>query len=74
MNRLKHVNNLYPLGVLQEKSSVTGVNLVENYNKSTNILNVFNIKLKKDDILNAKVEISKNFAGKPKHYPPANKE
>lgn len=71
MNNINHISNIYKRGVLQEKSSVS---LVENSNNSTNVLNVFNIKLKKDHILNAKVEINKNFAGKPKHYPPANKE
>ncbi len=41
-------------------------------------LNVFNIKIKKDDM--SKTELSnslalyKNFVGKPKHFPPANKE
>lgn len=71
MNNIKRISNINQRGVPQQKSNVS---LVENSNKSTNVLNVFNIKLIKDHIFNAKVENNKNFAGKPKHYPPANKE
>lgn len=49
-------------------------NFYEKSDTSTNMLSVFNIKLKKDDVSKKKLENNKNFAGKAKHYPPANKE
>lgn len=48
------------------------------HNKTTLMLNIFNIKLKKYDISKTKgtadYQNNKNFVSKPKHYPPANKE
>ena len=47
------------------------------YNSSTDMLNMFNARLKKDNHASQqKVELGNNFnyIGKPRHYPPANKE
>ena len=45
----------------------------KNYDSNHDVLNIFNIKLKKNNI--PKTELNnQNFAGKPKHYPPAVKE
>ena len=45
------------------------------YNSSTDMLNVFNARLKKDKIREVKSEYNNyNYIGKPRHYPPANKE
>ena len=52
------------------------ISLVSNHSSSTSMLNVFNIKLNKytkTDVNNEK-NFEKNFAGKVKHYSPANKE
>lgn len=58
-----------------ESMKTQPINLVKNHNSYAHTLNVFNIKLKKDDISKTElVENNKNFAGKAKHYPPANKE
>ena len=46
---------------------------MNNYNNSTNMLNLFNVKLRKDSTHKPELE-NKNYAGKIKHYPPANKE
>lgn len=50
------------------------LNSVNNSSSSTNILNIFNVKLKKDNIHETKKEKSSNYVSKPRHYPPANKE
>nr|YP_009420965.1 ribosomal protein S3 [Hypogymnia vittata]ASR12311.1 ribosomal protein S3 [Hypogymnia vittata] len=43
------------------------------YNSSTDMLNVFNARLKKKT-QKVKLEDNYNYIGKPRHYPPANKE
>ena len=50
--------------------------LAPKHNSHISNLNVFNIKLKKINLNNRDIEekLNNNFAGKAKHYPPANKE
>ena len=43
------------------------------YNNTTGLLNMFNVNLKNERIQKAKIN-NNNYAGKPRHYPPANKE
>ena len=54
------------------KSESSG--LSNNYGNSTHILNMFNTKRKKDNTHKIKLENNYNYIGKPRHYPPANKE
>ena len=45
------------------------------YNSSTDMLNMFNTRLKKDKTQKVKLEFNNhNYIGRPRHYPPANKE
>ena len=59
--------------VYSEKTNIKSqlLNLVKNSK-----LNIFNLKVKKSNLneSNIKAEYNKNYAGKAKHYPPANKE
>lgn len=50
------------------------LNLSNNYNNALNTLKLFSIRSKKDSTQKTKQEKNNNYAGKPKHYPPANKE
>lgn len=52
------------------------LNLVKKYDSSSSRLNIFNLKVKKPNLNESdlKTEYNKNFAGKAKHCPPANKE
>ena len=45
----------------------------DSYNNTTSLLNMFNVNLKNDRIQKPKIN-NNNYAGKPRHYPPANKE
>ena len=49
-------------------------NVVKKDDSSINMLNVFNLKLKKNDVPKKRLENDKNLAGKAKHYTPASKE
>jgi len=44
------------------------------YSSSTDMLNMFNARLKKNKTQKVKLENNYNYIGKPRHYPPANKE
>ena len=44
------------------------------YTSSTDLLNISNTKLKKNKTQKVKLENHYNYIGKPRHYPPANKE
>lgn len=48
--------------------------LLEKEGTPLNMLSIFDLKLKKNDVCKTKLENDKNLAGKAKHYPPANKE
>ena len=72
---LKAINNpprphLFSIFTLKGQIS----NVVKKDDTPLNMLSVFNIKLKKDDVHNTRLENDKNLAGKAKHYPPASKE
>ena len=54
------------------KSEFSGIKHL--YNSSTDLLNVFNARLKKNKTEIVKSETNYNYIGKPRHYPPANKE
>ena len=54
------------------KSELSGIKHI--YNSSNDLLNVFNARLKKNKTEIVKSEINYNYIGKPRHYPPANKE
>ena len=64
---INSVNNLLNLSSVSPR---------HNSNDHFSDLNVFNVKVKKADVrnINLKEKITNNFATKPKHYPPANKE
>ena len=65
-------NFIVYLALKSEMSALTNL-----YNNSTETLNIFNARLKKYKINRQKVkseETKSNYAGKPRHYPPANKE
>lgn len=69
INNIPKPNFLVCLGLISELSGLTNV-----YNSSTNILNVFNARSKKSNTQKLKLENNYNYIGKPRHYPPANKE
>ena len=77
-NTLNAINNIPKpnfLVYLALKSELS-VDLTNIYNSSTDMLNVFNARLKKDNTQKAKLKLENNYnyIGKPRHYPPANKE
>ena len=66
--------NFLVCSALNSEISVTK-HLTNIYNSSTDMLNVFNARLKKDKTQKVKLESNNyNYIGKPRHYPPANKE
>lgn len=77
-NMLYAINNIPKpnfLVYLASKSELSVAKHLTNiYNSSTDMLNVFNARLKKDKTQKVKLENNYNYIGKPRHYPPANKE
>ena len=77
-NMLYAINNIPKpnfLVYLASKSELSVAKYLTNtYNSSTDMLNVFNARLKKDKTQKVKLENNYNYIGKPRHYPPANKE
>ena len=74
-NTLNAINNIPKpnfLVYLALKSELSGI--THTCNSSTDTLNVFNARLKKDNTQKVKFENNYNYIGKPRHYPPANKE
>ena len=72
INNIPKPNLLIYLVLKSETSSLT-----QFCNNSIDTLNVFNAKLKKDEMFRkqkVKLDRNYNFIGKPKHYPPANNE
>ncbi len=76
-NTLNAINNIPKSNLLVYfplKSEISVAKHLTNiYNSSTDMLNVFNARLKKK-IQKVKLEDNYNYIGKPRHYPPANKE
>ena len=77
-NMLYAINNIPKpnfLVYLASKSELSVAKYLTNtYNSSTDMLNVFNARLKKDKTQKVKLENNYNYIGKPRYYPPANKE
>lgn len=78
-NTLNTINNIPKpnyLVYLASKSELSvAKHLTDIYNSSADMLNVFNARLKKDKTQKVKLEPNNyNYIGKPRHYPPANKE
>lgn len=79
INNIAKPNFLVNLALKSEFSGLTNI-----YNSSTDMLNVFNARLKKNNDAYAmshkqlqqkvKLENNPNYIEKPRHYPPANKE
>ena len=69
INNIPKPNFLVYLALKSETSGLTNI-----YNSSTDMLNVFNTRLKKDKTQKVKLENNYNYIGRPRHYPPANKE
>lgn len=72
INNIPKPNFLICLGLKSELS--VAKHLTNIYNSSTNMLNVFNARSKKNNTQKVKLENNYNYIGKPRHYPPANKE
>ena len=60
------------LAYIRLKNEASGIRHL--YTNSTDLLNISNAKLKKNKIRTVKLENNYNYVGKPRHYPPANKE
>ena len=76
---LKNTNNAInwlpkhnQLAYFRLKKEASGIRRL--YTNSTDLLNISNAKLKKNKIRTVKLENNYNYVGKPRHYPPANKE
>lgn len=69
LNAIAKPNFLVYLALKSELSGITHI-----CNSSTDTLNVFNARLKKNKTQKVKLEDNYNYIGKPRHYPPANKE
>ena len=80
VNRVRHYStsaSVYDTRQLNDKLNAIkseSSGLSNNYGNSTHILNMFNTKRKKDNTHKVKLENNYNYIGKPRHYPPANKE
>ena len=76
-NTLNAINNIPKSNLLVYfplKSEISVAKHLTNiYNSSTDMLNVFNVRLKKKT-QKVKLQDNYNYIGKPRHYPPANKE
>ena len=74
--KLKNGKIDYAYFTNQEINKNKLLNLAPKNNSLPSNLNIFNKKLNKFDLnnRNLKGKVEDNFAGKPKHYPPANKE
>ena len=79
INNMLYATNNIPkpnfLVYLASKSELSVTKHLTNiYNSSTDMLNMFKARLKKDKTQKVKLENNYNYIGKPRHYPPANKE
>ena len=71
-NTLNAINNVPKPKYLALKREFSGPTQI--CNSPTDMLNVFNARLKKDNTQKVKLKNNYNYIGKPRHYPPANKE
>ena len=69
INNIPKPNFLVYLALKSESSGLSNI-----YGSSTDMLNIFNARSKKDNTQKVKLENNYNYIGRPRHYPPANKE